>query len=619
MPPSTCLAIDRSWPPTLGRKQLRDPFPAIALDSGGERLTGRLAANVDSVGGAVFTSSGGSSQTRATHRGTALDHSDSGMVPELPTDSVLPPSSASVPRHLLEHISIANRLAARLPSTSSIHQDRVSKNSNFSSQGRDMPAYHQRQMFRPILVGPSPPQLSSQSSDNTPSPTTTTPKLGSKRGRITAIACVPCKKRKSKCNGLQPVCNTCALKGSACSYDMRQEHRWQGTLRVNVKKLEQELEEVKSVLPLLATSSQREAATKLAFEISKRGFSEHSADEIRKMLGGSKVDAPQAEGSTPTAESAGENSDSKNDLSESPEDVTQYYPEFDQNVSPGFENAIPTASERRLGWSSGVVGRKVIGVDRSKLAAADESFSSKQNIMASSAADLSAHHSVMGFDTPVSPGTTNVSPITYVFAMYRDSKRAQRADGDSSQKVFGSDSNEIDAILGGETGFSQEQSLTTWVPRVVNVFFSAAGLAEKLAVAELVKDWMQWQIWPSRENLERLPRWIQPTQFQKVIPHDLTIDILPWPAVRDFFLHNPELYMSGDLFNHLSINWTLEDSRMFYCEPESGKFVLSAAFKEHIGNLSNWSFAPEVFEQMPYLIGKDTMGMLKSAPQKRPE
>ncbi|KAK8157086.1 hypothetical protein IWX90DRAFT_508721 [Phyllosticta citrichinensis] len=558
------------------------------------------------------------------------------MVPELPTDSVLPPSSASVPRHLLEHISIANRLAARLPSTSSIHQDRVSENSNFSSQGRDMPAYHQRQMFRPILVGPSPPQLSSQSSDNTPSPTTTTPKLGSKRGRITAIACVPCKKRKSKCNGLQPVCNTCALKGSACSYDMRQEHRWQGTLRVNVKKLEQELEEVKSVLPLLATSSQREAATKLAFEISKRGFSEHSADEIRKMLGGSKVDVPQAEGSTPTAESAGENSDSKNDLSESPEDVTQYYPGFDQNVSPGFENAIPTASENHTWTAHSLLGTGDSGVwipdgafspnpnvspyrEDSAGPAALSAESSKQNIMASSAADLSAHHSVMGFDPPVSPGTTNVSPITYVFAMYRDSKRAQRADGDSPQKVFGSDSNEIDAILGGETGFSQEQSLTTWVPRVVNVFFSAAGLAEKLAVAELVKDWMQWQIWPSRQNLERLPRWIQPTQFQKVIPHDLTIDILPWPAVRDFFLHNPELYMSGDLFNHLSINWTLEDSRMFYCEPESGKFVLSAAFKEHIGNLSNWSFAPEVFEQMPYLIGKDTMGMLKSAPQKRPE
>lgn len=97
----------------------------------------------------------------------------------------------------------------------------------------------------------------------------------------------------------------------------------------------------------------------------------------------------------------------------------------------------------------------------------------------------------MGFEAPVSPGTTNVNPITYVFAMYREVKRAQRADGDSMQKVFGSEANDVDAILGGETGFSQEQPLTTWIPRVVNVFFANAGLPERLAVAEILKDWMQ--------------------------------------------------------------------------------------------------------------------------------
>lgn len=121
---------------------------------------------------------------------------------------------------------------------------------------------------------------------------------------------------------------------------------------------------------------------------------------------------------------------------------------------------------------------------------------SKQNNIASGAADhslptQSLDHSAMGFEAPVSPGTTNVNPITYVFAMYREVKRAQRADGDSMQKVFGSEANDVDAILGGETGFSQEQPLTTWIPRVVNVFFANAGLPERLAVAEILKDWMQ--------------------------------------------------------------------------------------------------------------------------------
>lgn len=235
-----------------------------------------------------------------------------------------------------------------------------------------MPAYQQRPLFRPIQVGPSPPQLSSQSSDNTPSPTTTTPKLGSKRGRITAIACVPCKKRKSKvrvqrpaarrppqtntaarqCNGLQPVCNTCAMKGSTCSYDMRQEHRWQGTLRVNVKKLEQELEEVKSVLPLLATSSQREAATRLAIEIQNNGFSEHSADEIRKILEGPRTTRPGSDDAAPAVGSSSSSSsmgaDRKSDVTATaatPESMPAYYTAYEQTVSPGFAQGLPTTTE----------------------------------------------------------------------------------------------------------------------------------------------------------------------------------------------------------------------------------------------------------------------------------
>ncbi|KAH7045975.1 hypothetical protein B0J12DRAFT_576891 [Macrophomina phaseolina] len=419
-----------------------------------------------------------------------------------------------------------------------------------------MPAYQQRPLFRPIQVGPSPPQLSSQSSDNTPSPTTTTPKLGSKRGRITAIACVPCKKRKSKCNGLQPVCNTCAMKGSTCSYDMRQEHRWQGTLRVNVKKLEQELEEVKSVLPLLATSSQREAATRLALEIQNNGFSEHSAEEMRKILEGPRTTRPDADGGAPA-----------------------------------------------VGSSSSMSGDQKS--DAMSLTDLDDS---KQAILGSSASPIpiAAHamnHPTMNFQPNLTHGSS-INPITYTYATFREGKRQARADGASDQKVFGQRDNDIHALLSGETNFDNEQPLSVWAPRVANVFFSGVGIPEKLAACEIIKDVMAWQISPSRQNLERLPEWARPTQFQQVIPHDAAIDFLPWPAVRDFFLHNPEHHVTGVLVNHLSLNWPHEESHTVYCEPNSGSLVLSPAFREHMSNLNNWTIAPEIFEQMPFLMGK---------------
>ncbi|EOD46271.1 bzip transcription factor [Neofusicoccum parvum] len=341
------------------------------------------------------------------------------------------------------------------------------------------------------------------------------------------------------------------MKGSTCSYDMRQEHRWQGTLRVNVKKLEQELEEVKSVLPLLATSSQREAATRLAIEIQNNGFSEHSADEIRKILEGPRTTRPGSDDAAPAVGSSSSSSsmgaDRKSDVTATaatPESMPAYYTAYEQTVSPG-----------------------------------------KQSVLGSSASPMpiAAHamnHPTINFQPNLAHGS-HINPVTYTYATFREGKRAARADGASDQKVFGQPENDIHTLINGETDFDNEQPLSMWAPRVANMFFSGAGLAEKLAACEMLKEVMA-----------------------QVIPHDPTIDFLPWPAVRDFFLHNPEHHVAGVLVNHLSLNWPHEESHLVYCEPNSGSLALSPAFREHISNLNNWTVAPELFEQMPFLMGK---------------
>ncbi|KAF2145186.1 uncharacterized protein K452DRAFT_222013 [Aplosporella prunicola CBS 121167] len=449
-----------------------------------------------------------------------------------------------------------------------------------------MPTYQQqRPLFRPIQVGPTPPQVSPQFSDNVPSPTSTIPKLGSKRGRITAIACVPCKKRKSKCNGLQPVCNTCAMKGSTCNYDMRQEHRWQGTLRVNVKKLEQELEEVKSVLPLLATTSQKEAATRLALEIQTNGFSEHSAEEIKNILQGPRTSQPSEEADTAVGSLGGRSRRS----AANQEPLPAYYMEYDQNVGPSMQQALAQPTE---------VCRLIFV--RMDSGAAKQHESSDSGHDASVIACVHMNH-------PMPQTSSTVSPITYVVTTFREAKRQLRADGCPMPKVFGLPQVDYNAILAGETDFALEQPLSVWVARITNVFFSKVGLPEKLALAGMLRDVMKWQICPSKQNFEKLPEWVRPTQNQTVIPHDPTIDFLPWPAVRDYFLHNQEQHVAGVLGNSLSVNWAYEESRMFFYDSNSGILMLSPAFEEHIRNIDNWSLAPSIFEQMPYLMGKVRM------------
>ncbi|KAL1631236.1 hypothetical protein SLS56_004485 [Neofusicoccum ribis] len=452
------------------------------------------------------------------------------------------------------------------------------------------------------------------------------------------------------------------MKGSTCSYDMRQEHRWQGTLRVNVKKLEQELEEVKSVLPLLATSSQREAATRLAIEIQNNGFSEHSADEIRKILEGPRTTRPGSDDAAPAVGSSSSSSsmgaDRKSDVTATaatPESMPAYYTAYEQTVSPGFAQGLPTTTEAQ--WST----HPLLATGDSGVWMPDGTFSpphvqaspyreesaapavmpqgNKQSVLGSSASPMpiAAHamnHPTINFQPNLAHGS-HINPVTYTYATFREGKRAARADGASDQKVFGQPENDIHTLINGETDFDNEQPLSMWAPRVANMFFSGAGLAEKLAACEMLKevmavwihgksvrvdkDWKTSQSGQDPRNSSRSSRMIRPsTSSPGMFGHlagrvwagakserkCLLTQSAHRPAVRDFFLHNPEHHVAGVLVNHLSLNWPHEESHLVYCEPNSGSLALSPAFREHISNLNNWTVAPELFEQMPFLMGK---------------
>ena len=55
------------------------------------------------------------------------------------------------------------------------------------------------------------------------------------------LACVICRKRKLKCDGVRPSCSTCSRLGHACAYD--EQRRKSGPKRGYVKALEERLSE----------------------------------------------------------------------------------------------------------------------------------------------------------------------------------------------------------------------------------------------------------------------------------------------------------------------------------------------------------------------------------------
>jgi hypothetical protein len=81
----------------------------------------------------------------------------------------------------------------------------------------------------------------------------------SKRGKITIVACVNCRRRKTKCDGKRPVCSQCLARDGQCHYDMSEEQRRLTYLRENVEHLAGEKSTLESLIWNLRVGSEDEA------------------------------------------------------------------------------------------------------------------------------------------------------------------------------------------------------------------------------------------------------------------------------------------------------------------------------------------------------------------------
>lgn len=67
-------------------------------------------------------------------------------------------------------------------------------------------------------------------------------------------------------------------------YDVAEDGKTTTQLRAHVRRLAKEVEDLKSVVSLLAMAPDRAQAATWASELEKNGFAHHSVDEIKKSL-----------------------------------------------------------------------------------------------------------------------------------------------------------------------------------------------------------------------------------------------------------------------------------------------------------------------------------------------
>ncbi|KZL71810.1 bzip transcription factor, partial [Colletotrichum incanum] len=196
------------------------------------------------------------------------------------------------------------------------------------------------------------------------------------------------------------------------------------------------------------------------------------------------------------------------------------------------------------------------------------------------------------------------SPLSNLFYSYRDAAMEMLSKGVPSFQVLGP-SDRIDLEL-----FFRDREphdtydVHSWACELLkniegyDVFVQLASIA-------LYTTYMRWNILPTATNYALMPAMIRPTQRQRFVPHRMTIDLVPHPAIRDALINKFRDWLSPGTTDTggTSVGWPYSlDAAVDVC-PITGRRMLSRAFFEHATNGSNWSLDKSIRAMYPEIEG----------------
>ncbi|KAK9800944.1 putative BZIP domain-containing protein [Seiridium cardinale] len=250
----------------------------------------------------------------------------------------------------------------------------------------------------------------------------------------------------------------------------------------------------------------------------------------------------------------------------------------------------------------------------------------------SQTADLATHHPQQHANvTPVQGGTSpqqgtdswiglsapvkNCGPTCPLDSLLLDflSERRQRAaEGVSAQELVGPRYPSVRSLLNPSQS-QHSHPVSKVFTDILRAFPGISNLSEKVAVLYIMFLIMRWQIFPSKENYERLPSWCVPTQSQLEVQHPAWVDHLPFPDMREkiakAYKYPPGAQVEfpfNDFFvpftDTLSLNWPYEDTDVMIETPD-GELLINPVFETHMKRLDNWTLGEQFDRNFPRLRG----------------
>ena len=469
-----------------------------------------------------------------------------------------------------------------------------------------------------------------------------------KNQRVTN-ACQACKKKKTKCEGVIP-CNACVAQGLECVIDPSQDMRRRSSLRRTLGESTPFLQTLEAIVDAIRNRDPQSLNEVLDFVKTKESSQEAIA-ALRDCLIDGRILLNNSTASTNTSSSAVEDSLSgkateSRSPSPGPKSPNLTFADFSLSEAltgiPQQIRADPFNDLHKIDTRGAGQGRsswhpalQLVDDDNAPDGLPDATIidgalsptkesSFLENIRRfQPTTESSSYHQLsrgaldgqfiavgLGLDRLNIP-THLVLPLSSIensvmcrlYSDFLDAARHMLLNGTPVEDIL--DGNDVFVDLFFRQRRHQNEPLTasSWASEVVSRILELDDFM-RLAWVVLLTSMVRWLLFPTKETYEDVPLMMRPVWTQRLVSHVGTVDVCPFPILRQALIHQYRDWISALIRSQCSVNWTRGMREAVEKDEESGGIKLTKDFRTHAKDAGNWTVSGRILDDFPEVEGR---------------
>ncbi|CBX94937.1 hypothetical protein LEMA_P113520.1 [Plenodomus lingam JN3] len=130
----------------------------------------------------------------------------------------------------------------------------------------------------------------------------------------------------------------------------------------------------------------------------------------------------------------------------------------------------------------------------------------------------------------------------------------------------------------------------------------------RLAIAYKSFKLLKYYLKATKEELDKVPKWLQPSHGQSATKHPVAIDFFAWPSLRDRLIAYQETFFQDSEFSrcyvdYVQFDWPFPFEDAFFQDEATGTYYPSPLFERYHNDLQYWTVDPKFSEKFPEVVG----------------